>query len=560
MNTLHKNKKMQNNVNPGKNYTANIEWLNSSGSTDFNDLKHSNLASVRLRTFVASQAAQAAGFQNVLSDGENNKKADIVVVGKIDYISDKNRPARWINQIKKQKTNDAKIIIDYTDHHLESDTLASKFYEEVIPLSDIVICSSAKLKEHIFRIFGLEAHVIEDPIEVPISEPSKKNNLVTTILWFGHASNLEYLINCLEDYFSEKNNARLILMTNAFPLPDEYTKRLDIPNLKNIEINVIPWSKDDLIEVSKICDFCIIPTGFRDSRKNGASSNRLLTSLALGLPTLTDNLDSYQSFSKYFSSITKEKICSMIENPEINEDLIIESQKLIEKEFSRENIGYKWVNLFEGKDRSFFEEKESIRNKSNGSEEKQEYKLNKIISGIKLLEESAQIKLNLGCGDKILKNYINVDVAEMRAGNKPDIICDLHDLGIFKDNSVDEILAVHVIEHFWQWEVVDILKEWTRILKPGGKMILECPNLISAAQEFLKNPDISAAGGKEGQRSMWVFYGDPGWKDPLMIHRWGYTPKSLAFIMQKAGLTKLRQEPAQFKLREPRDMRITGEK
>jgi hypothetical protein len=98
------------------------------------------------------------------------------------------------------------------------------------------------------------------------------------------------------------------------------------------------------------------------------------------------------------------------------------------------------------------------------------------------------------------------------------------------------------------------------VLKPDGKMILECPNLISAAEEFLKNPEEAALGGQAGQRSMWVFYGDPGWKDPLMIHRWGYTPRSLATVMHRAGLTDLAQEPAQFKLREPRDMRITGRK
>jgi hypothetical protein len=43
-----------------------------------------------------------------------------------------------------------------------------------------------------------------------------------------------------------------------------------------------------------------------------------------------------------------------------------------------------------------------------------------------------------------------------------------------------------------------------------------------------------------------------------MVHRWGYTPLSLAKIMNEAGLTDLKQEPAQFKLKEPRDMRITG--
>ncbi len=172
--------------------------------------------------------------------------------------------------------------------------------------------------------------------------------------------------------------------------------------------------------------------------------------------------------------------------------------------------------------------------------------------------QSTVVRLNLGCGDKILDGFINVDVVEARAGKKPDVICDLHDLSSFEDNYADEILAVHVIEHFWQWEVVDILKEWTRVLKPGGKMILECPNLLSAAEEFLKNPEEAALGGPTGQRSMWVFYGDPAWKDPLMIHRWGYTPRSLATVMHKAGLKNLTQEPAQFKLREPRDMRITG--
>ena len=59
---------------------------------------------------------------------------------------------------------------------------------------------------------------------------------------------------------------------------------------------------------------------------------------------------------------------------------------------------------------------------------------------------------------------------------------------------------------------------------------------------------------------MWVFYGDPAWRDPLMNHRWGYTPLSLARVMHEAGLTQLQQEPAQYKLREPRYMRITGVK
>ena len=167
-------------------------------------------------------------------------------------------------------------------------------------------------------------------------------------------------------------------------------------------------------------------------------------------------------------------------------------------------------------------------------------------------------KLNLGCGDKLIKGYINVDLVTERAGVTPDVNCDIRKLTVFDTDYADEILAVHVIEHFWRWEVEDILAEWVRVLKPNGKLILECPNLISACEEFLKDPEAGSSPNQKGQKTMWVFYGDPRWKDPLMVHRWGYTPKSLAAIMNVAGLTQLKQEPAQFKLREPRDMRITG--
>ena len=80
------------------------------------------------------------------------------------------------------------------------------------------------------------------------------------------------------------------------------------------------------------------------------------------------------------------------------------------------------------------------------------------------------IRLNLGCGDKILQEYINVDVASERAGKKPNVVSDIRKL-TFDDNYADEILSVHVIAHFWRWEVYDILKEWIRVLKPGGKLV-----------------------------------------------------------------------------------------
>ena len=58
------------------------------------------------------------------------------------------------------------------------------------------------------------------------------------------------------------------------------------------------------------------------------------------------------------------------------------------------------------------------------------------------------VKLNLGCGDKILSGYVNVDAVSSRAGRQPDVIADIRDLRKIKSSIADEILAVHVIEHF----------------------------------------------------------------------------------------------------------------
>jgi hypothetical protein len=505
----------------------------NSESECIENLKLNHLASVRLRTAVSAVAAKKLNFTVLCSDGLNDTTSNILVVGKITNITDVNRPSRWLNKISKLKSLNTKIVIDYTDHHIDENSDRGDFYRKSIKFADAVVCSSVFLKKELKRYFDGPIYIIEEPIEVPIIPPVEKNNDTKNILWFGHESNLPYLFNCLLNIFDDNIHARLILMTNVVPFPKEYCELLSIKKLENIDINVVPWSSEDLIKAASMCDFCILPTGYMNTKKAGASSNRLVTSLALGLPVLSDNLHSYQKFSEYFEILNTSNLIKYTNTLNYDFQNIKKSQKLIASNFSKEFIISAW--------QKFFNDLKTNNNSIN-------------------INKPSLVKLNLGCGDKILDGYINIDVVDARAGKKPDFICDLHDLSKFESNSVDEIMAIHVVEHFWQWEVVDILKEWARVLKPGGKMILECPNLITAAEEFIKNSDEAALGGLEGQRSMWVFYGDPGWRDPLMIHRWGYTPRSLATVMSTAGLIELKQEPAQFKLREPRDMRISGVK
>ena len=159
------------------------------------------------------------------------------------------------------------------------------------------------------------------------------------------------------------------------------------------------------------------------------------------------------------------------------------------------------------------------------------------------------IRLNLGCGNKILDGYLNCDYEDNYSSNKPDVPCDIKELP-FEDNFADEILAVHVLEHFYVWEVEDVLNEWIRVLKPGGKLIIEVPCLDKIINAFIKfngSPPINLA--------MWGLYGDPSYQDTRMCHRWCYSEKQLEALLKQVNLKDIESKPAQFHV-EIRDMRM----
>lgn len=166
------------------------------------------------------------------------------------------------------------------------------------------------------------------------------------------------------------------------------------------------------------------------------------------------------------------------------------------------------------------------------------------------------MKLNLGCGARHLQGYINVDKA-VRGMTSPDVDADIRALP-FDDETADEIIAIHVIEHFYHWEVNSVLREWARVLKPGGTIILECPDIKKAALHLVNAVTLNM--GISDQLTMWPLFGDPSHKDPLMCHKWGYTPGTLAFELEKAGFTDCVEEPAQYHMKTTRDMRVVAVK
>lgn len=81
-------------------------------------------------------------------------------------------------------------------------------------------------------------------------------------------------------------------------------------------------------------------------------------------------------------------------------------------------------------------------------------------------------KLNLGCGEDKKPGYVNID---WQASVDPDVVHDLNSLPYpFIDNSFDLVEANHVLEHLDK--PFNIMREFHRILKPGGNLIIKVPH------------------------------------------------------------------------------------
>lgn len=85
-------------------------------------------------------------------------------------------------------------------------------------------------------------------------------------------------------------------------------------------------------------------------------------------------------------------------------------------------------------------------------------------------EPENKVIVDLGCNlNKTLKEAVGVDILPLS-----DIQASLDELPMFEDNSVDIIISRHSLEHML--DPIKTLKEWSRILKQEGKIIIVLPD------------------------------------------------------------------------------------
>ncbi|PXW91875.1 methyltransferase family protein [Sphaerotilus hippei] len=543
-----------------------IQWLVDGIEGNAQEGYRSSLASNRYRVIFPAQTLIDLGHQVELVSAQRppwvagTDKPDVLIIGKIWPAADpgyfQKISSAVLGAVKNAVANGVKVIADFNDDHFSRPDIGD-YWTNLARSVDLCVAGSEAMAQALRTHTQVPVVVIGDPLASPLGLPKVFDGTKSArpwlgrlalrsgpparlkMVWYGHQSNWDAMRQWTEKLLplSTSQPFSIRILTRASTAIERHVEQYNLQHGPDALLNFQPWSEDAQWAAVAESDIVLVPADVHDARKSVKTANRVTDALHAGRQVIASPLGSYQPFG-HCAVLTDDPVSavrSVISDPDGTMARIKSGQVLVQQLCGLYPVAQSWV-------RACREVAHRPRHPTGGS------------------TESSAVRLNLGCGDKIISGYVNVDIVESRSGKKPDVLCDLRRLHPFADGAVDEVMAIHVVEHFWRWEVADILREWFRVLKPGGLMVLECPNLLSACQALLDNPVEGARADQAGQRSMWVFYGDPAWQDPLMIHRWGYTPHSLSVLMAEIGLVHIRQEPAQYKLREPRDMRLVGVK
>lgn len=142
--------------------------------------------------------------------------------------------------------------------------------------------------------------------------------------------------------------------------------------------------------------------------------------------------------------------------------------------------------------------------------------------------------LHAGCGLEPLPVSLG-EYEEVRLdidpATKPDIVASILDLGDI--GPFDMVFSSHTLEHVYPHEVPVVLREFRRVLSPGGYAIIFVPDLedLSLSQEVL----FESPQGPITALDLFYGWGAAIETNPHMAHHTGFTSQTLESALREAG-------------------------
>ncbi|WP_168798658.1 tetratricopeptide repeat protein [Herbaspirillum sp. ST 5-3] len=155
--------------------------------------------------------------------------------------------------------------------------------------------------------------------------------------------------------------------------------------------------------------------------------------------------------------------------------------------------------------------------------------------------------LHVGCGaankrslPAHFQNHWQEIRLDIEPGVNPDVLASMLDMAAVESGSVDAVYSSHNIEHLYPHEVEAALKEFRRVLKPDGLLVLICTDRQSAralvANDKLEEPAYVALAGPIASSDILHGHRPAMATDNLfMVHKTGFTARSLERALRESG-------------------------
>jgi predicted SAM-dependent methyltransferase len=157
-------------------------------------------------------------------------------------------------------------------------------------------------------------------------------------------------------------------------------------------------------------------------------------------------------------------------------------------------------------------------------------------------KKPAEDKLHIGCGSRRVKGFVNVDIVnsdynvDLSSGHLP-----------WNDDSISIIVCQQVVEHLEaELELLPLLYEFHRVLKPGGRAYISCPDMAVVISDYVNRGENLVT----DRSSRWSDFNLNGMPSVHMInhlfHQGGehknlFDFELMNYILKKAGFSSVRR-------------------
>lgn len=145
------------------------------------------------------------------------------------------------------------------------------------------------------------------------------------------------------------------------------------------------------------------------------------------------------------------------------------------------------------------------------------------------------VKVIIGTRTFIDSTWTHIDIDSFplwheatRTRHPVDIVCDAESLPL-PDNYADVVFSSEALEHFSWRKTGTVIKEWARIVKPGGILVIDVPDFELAAKQLVEWNTLDGH-----LRLQQIFFAEQ--LNQYDIHYAGITHLTLPHYMEEAEL------------------------